>query len=69
MNRLQIWLCLFLLMVATASGQPTLSNADVIKLDKAGLSDDFIVNVINQRGSHLWGDVASLIEMKAAGVE
>ena len=69
MNRLQIWLCLFLLMVATAAGQPALSNADVIKLDKAGLSDDFIINLINQPDTHLWGDVASLIEMKAAGVD
>jgi hypothetical protein len=69
MRRLQTWFLLIPLIAATALGQPALSNADVIKLDKAGLSDDFIINLIDQQGSHLWGDVASLIEMKAAGVD
>lgn len=48
--------------------QPTLGNADVIKMSTAGLSDDFITNLIDQQGSRLSSDVSSLIDMKQAGV-
>lgn len=48
--------------------QSNLSNSDVIKMANAGLSDDFITNLINQQGSRLSSDVASLIDMKNAGV-
>jgi hypothetical protein len=69
MRRLQILFGLIALMIAAASAQPALSNADIVKLDKAGLSDDFIINLIDQQGSGLWGDVASLIDLKEAGVD
>jgi len=48
--------------------QPTLSNSDVIKMSNAGLSEDFITNLIDQQGSRLSSDVSSLIDMKMAGV-
>ena len=53
---------------AALTAQTTLSNADVIKMANAGLSDDFITNLIDQQGSHLASDVSSLIDMKQAGV-
>lgn len=48
--------------------QPALSNSDVIKLSSSGLSEEFILNLIDQQGSHLTSDVSSLIEMKKGGV-
>jgi hypothetical protein len=60
------------LLVCIAGGalfaQTTLSNGDVIKMAGAGLSDDFITNLVDQQGSHLASDVSSLIDMKQAGV-
>lgn len=61
-------LLLPLLVAGAALAQPPLSDSDVIKLAKAGLSDDFILNVISQQKSALSSDVSSLIEMKTAGV-
>ena len=51
-----------------ALGQPALTNSDIIKLTSAGLSEDFILNLIDQQGEHLTSDVSSLIEMKNGGV-
>src|SRR5579871_937359 len=51
-----------------APAQAPMSNADLIKLSKAGLSEDFIINSIQQQGSGLSTDVTGLIEMKEAGV-
>ena len=51
-----------------AQGQSSMSNDDVVKLVKSGLSDDFVLNTIDQQGSHLSSDVSSLIELKESGV-
>jgi hypothetical protein len=61
---------LFLALAAapTIQAQTTLSNSDVIKMANAGLSEDFITNLVDQQGSRLSSDVSSLIEMKQAGV-
>jgi hypothetical protein len=45
-----------------------MSNPDLIKLTKSGLSEDFILNLIDQQGSRLSSDVSSLVEMKTQGV-
>ncbi|HEY7336103.1 MAG TPA: hypothetical protein VH639_14535 [Bryobacteraceae bacterium] len=59
----------FLLAVGSAlQAQPALSNSDVVKMSNAGLSDDFITNLVDQQGSHLSSDVSSLIDMKQGGV-
>ncbi|HKC85687.1 MAG TPA: hypothetical protein VKG02_06930 [Blastocatellia bacterium] len=69
MKKLLITPTLFLWAASAAlQAQPALSNSDVIKMANSGLSDDFIINLIDQQGSHLSGDVASLIDMKKAGV-
>jgi len=51
-----------------AMAQATMTNADVVKLTKSGLSDDFILNVIDQQGSRLSSDAASLVDLKQNGV-
>jgi hypothetical protein len=48
--------------------EATMSNDDVVKLTKSGLSDDFVLNVIDQQGSRLNSDVSSLIDLKQNGV-
>jgi len=52
---------------AAVYAQPSMSNGDVIKMVNAGLSEEFITNLIDQQGSRLSSDVSSLIEMKQAG--
>lgn len=60
-----------LALVATAglvAAQSTLTNDDVIKLAKSGLSEQFVIERIDQQGSRLSSDVSSLIELKDNGV-
>jgi hypothetical protein len=56
------------LSMAVAHAQPTVTNADIVKLSKAGLSEDFILNVIDQQGSKLSTSTSSLIDLKTNGV-
>ena len=61
----------FLALCAAAPAvyaQPAMSNSDVVKMSNSGLSEEFILNLIDQQGSHLSSDVSSLIDMKKAGV-
>src|SRR5262245_15400722 len=46
----------------------TLTNSDLIKLVKSGLSDDFIINLVETQGAKLSTDTTSLIEFKSDGV-
>ena len=55
-------------MGAAVQAQPAMSNSDVIKMSKSGLSEEFILNLIDQQGSRLSSDVSSLIDMKNNGV-
>ncbi|HEY4365046.1 MAG TPA: hypothetical protein VGN17_29045 [Bryobacteraceae bacterium] len=61
-------LALFLTAGAAVYAQPSMSNADLVKLANSGLSDEFILNLVDQQGSRLSADVSSLIEMKRSGV-
>ena len=60
-----ISLCLAL---GTLSAQTTMTNSDLVKLSKAGLSEDFIMNLIDQQGSRLASDPSALITLKNEGV-
>jgi hypothetical protein len=60
-------LCLFIAL-GPASAQTTLTNSDLVKMSKAGLSEDFITNLIDQQGSRLASDTSALIELKGEGV-
>jgi len=60
-----------LALVATAglvAAQSTLTNDDVIKLANSGLSEQFVIERIDQQGSRLSSDVSNLIELKDNGV-
>lgn len=63
---------LCVLALAGAAGlifaQAGLSNEDVIKLAKSGLSEQFVTDLIEQRGASLSSDVSSLIALKEGGV-
>ena len=51
-----------------AAGQSTLTNDDVVKLSKAGLSEDFIVGLIEQRPDQLSVESSQLVSLKTNGV-
>ena len=61
------FLCLFIAL-GTLSAQTTLTNSDLVKMSKAGLSEDFITNLIDQQGSRLASDPSALIALKSEGV-
>jgi hypothetical protein len=56
------------LAVGILSAQATLTNSDLVKLSKAGLSEDFILNQIDQQGSRLASDPSALIALKNEAV-
>jgi hypothetical protein len=60
-------LCLSVAL-GTLSAQTTLTNPDLVKLSKAGLSEDFILNLVDQQGSRLQTDPAALVALKNEGV-
>lgn len=60
-------LCL-VAVLGTLSAQTTLTNSDLVKMSKAGLSEDFITNLVDTQGSRLSSDPSSLIELKNEGV-
>lgn len=56
------------LTLGVLSAQTTLTNSDLVKMSKAGLSEDFITNLIDQQGSRLNSDPSALIALKNDGV-
>jgi hypothetical protein len=54
--------------LGTLNAQTTLSNSDLVKLSKAGLSEDFVLNLIDQQGSRLATDPSALVALKNEGV-
>jgi hypothetical protein len=68
MRRFFIAALLAALSGVAAQAQPALSNDDLLKLSKSGLSEDFILNLIDQQGSRLSTDVSSLIDLRQNGV-
>jgi hypothetical protein len=62
-----IWACI--LAAAPIWAQTAeMTSEDVVKLAKSGLSDAFIVEVIDKQGARLNSDVSSLVQLKEAGV-
>jgi hypothetical protein len=62
---------LTVLLAGGLSAQPassTMTNDDVVKLSKAGLSEQFVTDLIDKQGSRLSGDISSLILLKEDGV-
>jgi hypothetical protein len=56
------------LSAAFVVAQTDLTNADVIKLSKAGMTDDFIINLVNNQPSRLIGGTDRLVDLKTKGV-
>ncbi len=65
---LTIAFSVFWMSSLAVQAQPSMTKSDVIKMANAGLSEDFILNLVDQQGSRLPSDVSSLIEMKEGGV-
>lgn len=62
-------LALAAVLGAAAWAQSTeMTNDDVVKLAKSGLSDAFVTEVIEKQGARLSGDVSSLVQLKQSGV-
>jgi|GEM_PF-1387622 len=57
-----------LCLAALGWGQAALTNEDLVKLSKAGLSEDFILTLIQQQPSGLQTDARRLAELKSSGV-
>lgn len=50
------------------TASPAMTNDDIVKLANAGLSEAFVIDLIEKQGSRLSGDVGSLIQLKNGGV-
>ena len=59
----------YLFVLGTLAAQTTLTNSDLVKLSKAGLSEDFVLNLIEQQGSRLSTDPSALVALKNEGVD
>jgi hypothetical protein len=56
------------LALGVLTAQTTMTNSDLVKLSKSGLSEDFITSLIDQQGSRLASDPSALIDLKKEGV-
>ncbi|MCU1339784.1 MAG: hypothetical protein JWO19_5365 [Bryobacterales bacterium] len=56
------------LVLGTLGAQTTLTNSDLVKLSRAGMSDDFMLNLIDTQGSRLSSDPSALVALKNEGV-
>jgi len=65
---LQLFLLSLCVGLGTLAAQTTLTNPDLVKLSKAGLSEDFILNLIDQQGSRLQSEPSALVDLKNQGV-
>jgi hypothetical protein len=67
MSKFRIGMLVMSLPLLLVAGE-MMSNQDVVKLAKAGLSESFILSLIQERPSRFATDTASLIELKQQGV-
>lgn len=58
----------FLVVACALPAQTALTNEDLAKLAKAGLSEEFILNLIEKQPANLYTDAGRLVELKAGGV-
>ncbi len=66
--KLNVFVTTLVLLAGTLAAQSaTMTNDDVLKLSKAGLSEQFVTDLIDKQGSKLSGDVSSLIALKEGG--
>ncbi|MEO8099715.1 MAG: hypothetical protein ABI811_18595 [Acidobacteriota bacterium] len=65
---MKLLLPLVTVLCAGLASAQSLTNDDLIKLSKAGLSEQFVTDLIDQQGTKLSSDVSSLILLKQSGV-
>ncbi len=69
MPRTRRWVgALAVLAAVTLIAQAALTNDDLIKLAKSGLSEEFILNLIEKQPVNLYTDAGRLADLKAGGV-
>ena len=68
MKRLMSVLTAMILMASMAPAQVAVSNEDVVKLAKSGMSEEFMLEMIRKQPSKLAGEPSKLIDLKQAGV-
>jgi hypothetical protein len=56
------------LSISILTAQTGMTNDELIKLTKAGLTEDFVVNMVEKEPQKLNADVSELIRLKQAGV-
>lgn len=57
-----------LMAVSIGAAQVAVSNEDVVKLAKSGMSEEFILEMVKKQPSKLSGEPSKLVELKQAGV-
>ncbi len=69
MTRVKVlWLICLFAFASLLAAQTAMSNEDVVKLVKAGLSEDFILNLVQQQPSRFATEAGRLVELKNNGV-
>jgi hypothetical protein len=69
MTRLFIYsMILLAILMSPVWAQTRLTNDDIIKMTKSGLTEDFIINLIQQQPDQLSSGVTALSELKRNGV-
>ena len=69
MKRLVCFAMAGLLAASAAVAQGAVTNEDVVKLAKSGLSEEFILDMVKKQPSKLSGEPSKLIELKQAGLK
>ncbi len=69
MSRLTaITLFCWLGLASMLAAQPPMTNDDLVKLARSGLSEEFVLNLIQQQPANLYTDAGRLVELKDNGV-
>ncbi len=69
MTRVAIpWLICLVALASLLPAQTPMTNEDVITLGKAGLSEDFVLNLVQQQPSRFATDAGRLVELKNNGL-
>ena len=63
-----LWLVCLIVLASVLTAQTPMTNEDVVTLGKAGLSEDFVLNLVQQQPSRFATDAGRLVELKDDGV-
>ena len=63
-----LWLICLIALASLLTAQTPMTNEDVITLGKAGLSEDFVLNLVQQQPSTFSTDAGRLVDLKVNGL-